>query len=361
MADGEKIGSAYIEIGARRARGQPKRTINALRAALKKEGDLDVPVDIDDVELIDDLRDGVKKAEKSADEIEIETGIDTALVKARLAKLTRPRFVTIFARLNNASVLKVAKSLAMLSGARLIGHYFDNLFSSIKRLDKSLPTIAALSSAIGGLGAAAVSGVGAVFSIGAGLAQVAGAALVLPAALGAAAVGVGGLVMAFQDASKVLGDLGPKFATLQDNLSAKFWAQAENPIRDMAEKARPMLNKRFGETGDALGGVIGRMAEVIGSSKNLDMLDTMFGNINKAIGISEQGVGDFTDALLTLSGEGSKYLPRMSQWFNQLGADFKNWIDEAAADGRLHEWIENGITALKDLGSIIGSTAGILS
>src|SRR5699024_10016667 len=51
----------------------------------------------------------------------------------------------------------------------------------------------------------------------------------------------------------------------------------------------------------------------------------------------------------------------MSQWFNQLGADFKNWIDEAAADGRLHEWIENAITALKDLGSIIGSTAGILS
>src|SRR5699024_11604484 len=66
-------------------------------------------------------------------------------------------------------------------------------------------------------------------------------------------------------------------------------------------------------------------------------------------------------ALRTWTGEGSKHLPRMSQRFNHLGADFKNWIDEAAADGRLHEWIENGITALKDLGSIIGSTAGILS
>lgn len=357
MAD-EKIGEAYIEIGAERERGEPKRTLREIRSALEKEDDLKVPTDIDHSELITDLRDAIDQAEKAADEIELETGLDTALVRARLARLTRPRFVTIFSRLNNASVLAVAKSLAMLSGARLVGHYFDNMFDSIKRLDKSIPTIAGLSSAIGGLSAAAIAAVGSVFSIGA---ELAGAALVLPAILGATAVGVGGLVMAFQDAGKVLGDLGPKLAEIQDSLSSKFWAKAEKPIRDLADKALPMLNKRFGETGDALGGVVGRMADVIGSSKNMSMLDTMFRNINKAIGISKDGVGDFTDALLTLSGEGSKYLPRMSQWFNKLGADFKNWIDKAAADGRLHEWIENGITALKDLGSIIGSTLGILA
>lgn len=360
MAD-EKIGGAYIEIGAERERGEPKRTLGEIRAALEKEDDLKVPTDIDHSELIRDLRDAVSQAEKAADEIELETGLDTALVRARLARLTRPRFVTIFARLNNASVLAVAKSLAMLSGARLVGHYFDNMFDSIKRLDKSIPTIAGLSSAIGGLSAAAIAAVGSVFSIGAGLAQVAGAALVLPAIMGAAAVGVGGLVMAFKDVGEVLGDLGPKFAEIQDNLSSKFWAKAEKPIRDLANKALPMLNKRFGETGDALGGVVGRMAEVVGSTKNMSMLDTMFRNINRAIGISKDGVGDFTDALLTLSGEGSKYLPRMSQWFNKLGKDFKNWIDQAAADGRLHEWIENGITALKDLGRVIGATSGILA
>lgn len=357
----EKIGSAYIEIGARRASGQPKRTINALRAALKKEGDIDVPVDIDDVDLAEDLRDAIKNAEKAADEIEVPVGVDTLLAKARLAKLTRPRVVTIFAQLNHASVLNVAKSLAMLSGARLISTYFDNLFNSIKRLDKSLPSIAGLSSAIGGLSAAATSALGSIFSVGAGLAQVAGAALLLPAILGGVVVGIGGLVMAFSDTSKVLGDLGPKFADLQDKLSASFWKKAEEPIRNLADKVLPILGKRFEETGDALGGMVGHISDVIGRAKNLDMLDTMFGNINKSIDIAKSGMGDFTQALLTLSGEGSKYLPRMAEWFNQLGADFDNWISEAAADGRLHEWIENGITALKDLGSIIGSTAGILS
>lgn len=333
-----------------------RESIAELKAQLR---DLQVRIKIEPYVTKEDLH-NLKKNIEDVDP-DVRVGLNTGIAAARLAYLTRDREVTIFARVNKASVLAAAETLAALSGARLLGNVFENFWDSIKNLDKSAPRIAAISTGFIALGSILGAAVSNVAGLAASFAQLGQTAVLLPALLTGAGISIGVLIAAFKDMKTVLADLAPAFHTLQDNISAKFWKEAAQPIRDMVNTLLPTLNRELGQLATAWGRVIGALANEIKGNVTPEELTKMMGNLTRAVDIAARAMKPLVAAFNTLGSFGSEYLPRLSEWFVKLSDQFNNFIQDASKDGSLKRWAEQGITAFKDLGRVLKETVRVFA
>lgn len=201
----------------------------------------------------------------------------------------------------------------------------------------SLITVAAdLGPILGGLGAALPG-----FAIGAG-------------------IQIGVLVAAFKDMKTVLKDLGPAFTKLQDGISAKFWKQAAQPIREMVNSLMPTLKTQLEGTATALGGMFAAGADAI---KNIPIpyIEQMFTSMNKGIDAAKAGVAPMVNTFATLGLAASMYFERFGTWIADLSTRLNNFINAAADDGRLIGWIDAMIEGFKNLGRALDGLFGIFN
>ncbi|MEU0739261.1 hypothetical protein [Streptomyces sp. NPDC006134] len=291
-------------------------------------------------------------------ELNFPTGA-TSVVNARLAYLTRPRTVSILPTLNEAAAARVTAALAALSGARVLGDIFDRVANSLKNLDKSVPIIGTLATAILGLAGAGIAATSNLAALSASLASILPTALLLPGALGGIAVGLGVTIAAFRDFNKVVPEVKAALSGLQDTISEKFWAQAAEPIRNVVDNLLPQFTAGVSQTATELGGFFGSLASQLGDSLG-PALGQMFTDLSGSIKIATTGTGAFADIIATLGKVGTSYLPQLSQWFVDLSEQFDGWL-QAKGESGLKNMIDQGIAALKDLGSVLADTGGILA
>ena len=333
-------------------------TRESVRELRRQLSELDVRIKVEPYITQEKLHDVRKQIEDLDPQLQV--GLNTALARARLTALTRPRVVELIVRVNQASLVAAATTLAALSGARVLSNTFDKFWDAIKNLDKNAPRIGAIATGINSL----AGGILALTSNLAGLAgsfvQLSGLAVVLPALLTGAGIAIGTLIAVLKDGKTVLADLGPLFTNLQDSMSSAFWAIAAQPIRDVVHTLMPALKEQLINTSQALGVVTKSLANALGKNLTAEKLNTMFDNLNQAIARSSNAMDPLISAFTTLGLYGSKYLPRLSQWFVDLSEKFNNFITAAAEDGRLDLWAERGIQAFKDLGRVIKEAAHVL-
>ncbi|MFJ1932617.1 hypothetical protein ACIOGZ_08055 [Kitasatospora sp. NPDC088160] len=283
-----------------------------------------------------------------------------ALLSARLQVLTRPRTVPILPELDNSAVTKVATALAALSGARVLNNMFERLSNTLKNLDKSVPIIGSLALAIAGLAGWGLSAASNLAALSASLAQIGASSLLLPGLLGGMAVGLGVTVAAFRDFNKVLPEVKGQLSGLQDTISAKFWAKAAEPIRAMVDELLPEFTAGVARTADQLGGFFGGLAT--GLKGALDpALNQMFVDLAGSIDIATGGTSAFANIIAVLGKVGTSYLPALAQWFVDISERFSAFLTASEGDDRLKGWIDGGIQSLRDLGSVLSNTGGILA
>ncbi|PSL04137.1 phage-related protein [Haloactinopolyspora alba] len=313
---------------------------------------------------LNDFRDQLDELieEYEGEQIELEPDVaDPAYreAQAELAYLSRSRVVELIPRVSQAAALRAATSLSALSGFRVLGDYVQRLNRQILNLDKSIPILAQAALAIGTLGAAGLAGASNLFALSASLAQISGVALALPGIFAGVGIAMGTLIAVLQDAPEVLADVGDRFARLQNQLSDRFWSEAEQPIRNLIDTLFPQLAAGLRGTATALGGYFANLSGSL--ERFLDgSLEEMFDNLNESIDIAAEGTDAIASAIETLGTAGSSYLPRLAQWFVRISRQFDAWLTEAASDGRLQGWIDAGIMALADLGRVLRETGRIL-
>lgn len=455
MADGDKVGGVYLEIGSEVAKGTPEDSIKKIRAAVKKAADVKLSIALDSLtktqvnaarkaaqevadtareiqlpvalkklsrsaatagrklaqEVVDsgkevhlpvDLRKMTKKAaaagrkvaqevidsgkavqlpvgakggaklkrqvDKIVDDIEdheadlpVVTDLQATITRAALAHLTRPRTVDIIPKMNAKATAAVAGALLALSGGRAISDRISSLSTSLMNLDRSIPSIAGISTAIANIGSGAMAGISNLLTIGGGLASIASVGLALPGIFAGFGVGLGVMVAALKDAGDVLGDLGPQFSALQDTISDNFWAEFEGPIRNLVGTWMPSLESGFAGISTELGIFGASMANALSSADNVGHLDSILESVRESIDIAGEGIAHFADAMMGLVDVGASYLPDLAGWFNRISEDFSAWIEEATESGEIFEWIDTGIQALKDLGRVVWGIGGVFS
>ncbi|MGW5130885.1 phage tail protein [Streptomyces sp. NPDC004135] len=314
---------------------------------------------------LDDMTDQLKdwRDRNSPLTIKIEpdlSALGSAATSARLGVLTRPRTVSIIPTLNEAAVAKVATALAALSGARVLTNMFEKLGNVLRNLDKSVPIIGSLASAMAGLAAFALSAASNLFALSASLAQIGAVSLTLPGILGGFAVGIGVTIAALKDFNTVLPEVKQRLSELQNQISDNFWAKAEEPIRELVDVLLPRFAEGFRATATAAGTFFGSFATELTKALNPAVVDEMFGYLNESITEATGGTKTFASIIAQLGEVGTSYLPDLAGWFVNISKEFDAWLQKKGELG-LREEIDQGIQALKDLGGVLYETGGILA
>lgn len=250
-------------------------------------------------------------------------------------------------------------ALGFLSGGRVMadmGSHFTNMTTN---LDRAIPKLGLMGSALFALGGAGLAGAQGVFAVAAGLGSIGAVGLVLPGLFAGAAAGMGTLFMALADTGKVLEDIGPRFQDLQKTVSTNFWALAEGPIRGLVDNLLPLLSSGLGEISTQLGHWAVALVGVVNSAEGLGLISQILGYTASSIDVAGDGVGAMTQALLDLTTVGASYLPALAGWFNEVAYTFEAWVDKSIASGEIFGWIDAGIANLKALGGILFHTVGI--
>lgn len=307
---------------------------------------------------LNDIKDHIDHVARDR-ETRIEANPFTAWASARLAWLTRPRTVEIFATVSKASVVSALTTLSALSGARLSWKWIDDLATSMKNLDKTLPGIVGWTTGITSLVAAIFSATSGLVGIGQGLFSILPAFLVLP---GLILNGVGSLTALFvslRNAKTELGSLSDDMSELGGIINDAFWGQARQPILDLVNGLMPQLRTSFRELSTGIGQFTGELAKAFGDELGGGGLESIFSGIAEGWRILSTGAPAFAGAMTSLSQVAAKYTPRLATWFVRQANTFDTWLESVANDGRLDGWMENAIASMYDLWDATTGIAGV--
>lgn len=327
-------------------------------AALQKAVKATVPVEPEKAAEWRAELQGMVESIKSMDaEIPVKADLDANLFRVQLAALLRPRELPIVAKVTASS----AGMLAAFSGLATMRRMADEFTDSIMRIDQTMPRLARNMTLFSTVAASGLAGMSNLLGIGSGIVGMVPALLTLPAIGAAAAVSMGVLKVALQDAGTVLGDLKPQFDALGDSISAGFWSTAEAGVRSFVAAIMPLATQYLPQIGAALGTWAQSIAAAFTLPAGAAAFEAFLSNLQVALASAATGIGSLTQGLLTLVGAGSTYLPQLAGWFNDITASFAAWAEQAVNSGQFFAWVDAAIVNMQAFGSIIGSTFGIFS
>lgn len=290
---------------------------------------------------------------------ELATGALT-YINARMAYASRTRMAPIIAYLQPGSIAAVNKGIgtmvAALSGARVIKEVVTDFGDWLKTLDKTAPKLGIIAHGLTGIVGLGLTAGSNLFALSSSLAQIGAVGLALPGILAGIGVGLAVTMIAFKDLKKALPDVAARFAEMKHTITRDFWSAASNGIRQLVDVYLPQL----GATAKHVGGFWGKFASEL-SKPFKSALPAMFSDLNASIKIAGDNSNVFAGVITKLGLAGSNYLPRLAQWFVDINTRFNNWLGAIATDGRLTKWVEGGLTALHDLGSVLSNLGGLLA
>lgn len=292
-------------------------------------------------------------------EARIDANPFTAWASARLAWLTRPRTVEVFVKVSKASVAAALTTLSALSGARLSWQWIDDLSTSLKNLDKNLPSIIGATTGITSLIGALFAATSGLVGIGQGLFSILPALLVVPGLFLNAVGSVTALVVALRNAKTELSPLSDDMSELSGIINGAFWSRARQPILDLVTGLMPQLRNSFREVSSGIGDFTASLANAFGEELGGGNLEKIFGGIAEGWRILSTGAPAFAGAMTSLSQVASKYTPRLATWFVRQANTFDNWLEAVSSDGRLDGWMEGAITSMYDLWDATTGIAGV--
>ena len=253
------------------------------------------------------------------------------------------------------------KKFAGFTGLNVLTDMFREGASFFQDLDRNAVKIGKMSVLMGTAAASILHAVGGLAAMGQDLAALGSISILAPAFLTGAGIGIGVLVAAFKDMGDVLADLGPKFGKLQDSISAKFWGQAEEPIRKLTNQLLPTLSTQLSVTGERMGAIFAQLATSISTYAANNEMPVMFERLNAALDRGKAAVDPLVKAFALLGEVGSRYFGRAADAIVGMAEHFERFISAAYADGRLVEWTERAIQGFKDVGSVLSSAVGIFN
>jgi phage-related protein len=286
--------------------------------------------------------------EKMDADITVNVDVDRGVARAKMAWLTRDRWVKIKPYLDNVAVQKVVTGLAALSGARALKDVGDRFKDLLKDLDRTAlktgivtSSFLALAGAAGALSGNLVAAAGALVKMTPAMLAVPGIALGMGAALYT-------LIRSLGNYADEIKDVNEKTSQMEAAFNRAFWDQAAQPIRELADAVLPTLQTGLVAVADAQGKWFRAIADTVKQQSNIDALAATLENTRAATETAGTGVGNLVQGILRLGQVGSAYLPALAQEFNRVAEAFAKWAQEGADSGSIDAAIRRGWQALQD-------------
>lgn len=298
--------------------------------------------------------------EASRNDATIGVGVRGAKARAELSWLSRDRIVQIIPNVSKAAAAKAAATIAAISGGRVAFDWGRDLLEYIGQLDRKLPKIALMTTSLTTLGASLFGALSGIVGIGQGLVSTLPLLLPVPGLILNAAGSLAVLIVALKDAKKQLSPLADDMSELGGLMSDGFWERARDPIISLVKGLMPQLRTSFDRLARGVGGFTGALADAFGRELADGRLDAIFKDVDLGWRILSVGADGFAGAIVSLSEIAARYTPRLAKWFTRQAAHFDAWLEAIAKDGRLDQWINDGVKSMYQLWDATRGTAGVL-
>lgn len=156
--------------------------------------------------------------------------------------------------------------------------------------------------------------------------------------------------------------IGVSFKSTQLAVQQALFVGMAATLKEVANNILPTVSSGLKGMGASLNGVFKGIAFILSGSFARDSLSAIFNNTRVALDQAAPSLALFTSMFLRLAAVGSDFLPRLGAALTDVTGRLAIMVQEAAASGRLADFIDralNSTTALAhivgDLGSILGS------
>ncbi|OFB37975.1 hypothetical protein BA059_16910 [Mycolicibacterium sp. (ex Dasyatis americana)] len=154
-----------------------------------------------------------------------------------------------------------------------------------------------------------------------------------------------------QQAALSIRQLLPQFDALKNSVQDSLFANVAGEIQRLSNQFLPMLQSALSGVASAFNTAFQGVAGVL--SSNPEMISNVLNNVQAGFQNAAQAAAPFTEALLKVTQVGSSFLPQLGTAIADAATEFSAFISNAAETGQLKTWIEDGISAVKELGGTI--------
>lgn len=237
--------------------------------------------------------------------------------------------------------------------------------------------IAAIGAAIAG---AATVGTVAIGALGGAIAELSGVLGLLPGLGVAGAAAVGTLTLATQGFSDALGDirdskkfnedlkelspnaaqaataiqqLMPSIDGLRFATSDSLFAGVGQKLSQLSSTYLPAVQQMTTSIAGSFNQMFAGVANQLMTPETQGAIQSAMANIGKAFQNLVPAIGPVTQAIADLVNVSSGFLPGLATAISNAATSFSNFISEASKTGELKQWIQDGVDALKQLGTLL--------
>ncbi|KUM34532.1 peptidoglycan DD-metalloendopeptidase family protein [Arthrobacter sp. EpRS71] len=172
---------------------------------------------------------------------------------------------------------------------------------------------------------------------------------------------MGKLTPAAQESVRALLAVKEQLGQIRRIAQENFFTGFAAPLLSLAGSVMPQLATGVGAIASALGSGAQIFMQALEKSLDGGVLESLLMGVATSTTILNRAIEPVVNSFVTLGQVGMNYMPRLAIAIADIATRFNDFIQAAAADGRLATWIDNGIQGFKDLWSIGGSVAGIFS
>ncbi|WP_336671703.1 hypothetical protein [Tsukamurella sp. USMM236] len=151
---------------------------------------------------------------------------------------------------------------------------------------------------------------------------------------------------AVTEVGRLHGSLSKLKSLAQDNM----FEGTDQGLRTLAERTLPTVSRGLDQTSKAWGATFREVLRVGADSSTVSIVDRIFGNTADAQTRANRAIAPMVSALGELAATGTGSLPRIADGLTTVSERFNAFVTGAASDGRLHQWIDEGIDGVSALG-----------
>lgn len=178
-----------------------------------------------------------------------------------------------------------------------------------------------------------------------------------------------------QKSNQLLGELSPNAQKLVETLVGL----KEGPVQDLRNsisqtllegvpeglealitRAMPVISSGTQQIASAWNATIKDMFAQLGTEQNMGILNNVLDKTAQAMDKLRPGAEAFANAMLVITNAGADVLPQIADALSSLATKFNEWITAASQSGKLQQWIQEGLSAVGDLGGVMLNIAKMI-
>ncbi|MFC4373378.1 transglycosylase SLT domain-containing protein [Nocardia halotolerans] len=156
-------------------------------------------------------------------------------------------------------------------------------------------------------------------------------------------------------------ELKPALGDLRKFVQDKLLDKMGDSISNLARKWIPDLKTGLGGIAEALNNGVRRAFADLETESSRSKFARIFENTRLSIGPLLDGINDLIQAMLSLAGVGSDFMPSGAEGFANAMRDFRAWAESDAGQEKFKGFLRESLDTFKQIWSIVEKLGGVIN